>query len=94
MTTRRFTTILIPDEDAYQVIVPRFPSCTTWGETPTEALANAREAMEALIEEPSEVERESLELPTEFHVIVGNIEVEVPEELPNQPAELAAASRA
>ena len=93
MTTRRFTAVLIPDEDAYQVVVPRFPNCTTWGSTPAEALANAREAMTMLVEDPSEIDLEALQLPSEFHVIVGNIEVEVPDELPDQPAGLVAASR-
>ena len=93
MTTRRFTAVLIPDEDAYQVVVPRFPNCTTWGSTPAEALANAREAMELLVEDPSEIDLDALQLPSEFHVIVGNIEVEVPDGTPDQPAGLAAASR-
>ena len=94
MTTRRFTAILIPDEDDYQVVVPRFPSCTTWGSTPAEALANAREAMELLVEEPSELDREALDLPTEFHVTVGSIEVEVPDNLlPERHASLAASLR-
>ena len=94
MTTRRFTAILIPDEDTYQVVVPRFPNCTTWGSTPAEALANAREAMEVLVEDPSEIDLETLHLPSEFHVIVGSIEVEEPDEPRDQPTGLAAASRA
>ena len=93
MTTRRFTAILIPDEDTYQVVVPRFPGCTTSGRTPAEALENAREAMELLVEDPSEIDQETLQLPSEFHVIVGNIEVDVPDEFPDQSAELAATSR-
>ena len=93
MTTRRFTAILIPDEDSYQVVVPRFPNCTTTGRTPAEALENAQEAMELLVEDPSEIDLETLHLPSEFHVIVGNIEVQVPDGLPDQPAGLAAASR-
>ena len=94
MTTRRFTAILIPDEDTYQVVVPRFPNCTTTGRPPAEALANAREAMEVLVEDPSEIDLETLQLPSEFHVIVGNIEVEMPDGLRDQPTGLAAASRA
>jgi len=93
MTTRRFTAILIPDEDTYQVVVPRFPNCTTAGRTPAEALENAREAMELLVEDPSEIDLDTLQLPSEFHVIVGNIEVEVPDGLSDQTAGLAAASR-
>ena len=83
MTTRRFTAVLIPDEDAYQVVVPRFPNCTTSGRTPAEALENAREAMELLVEDPSEIDQETLQLPSEYHVIVGSIEVEVPGVLPD-----------
>ena len=94
MTTRRFTAILIPDEDTYQVVVPRFPNCTTSGRTPAEALENAREAMELLVEDPSEIDQETLQLPSEYHVIVGNIEVEVPDETRDQMAAPSAASRA
>ena len=41
-------TILIsrePDESAFNVTVPAMPGCLTWGETPDQALAHAREAI-------------------------------------------------
>ena len=79
MAAQQFTVILIPDEDGYQVVVPHFPSCTTWGRTPSEAFANAREAMELLLEEPGAFELDALELPTKFPVIVGDVDVQVPD---------------
>ncbi len=79
MTTKNFTTILIPDGEGYQVVVPHFPSCTTWGETPEEAFANAKEAMELLLEDPGVHEKDALDLPSKFPVIVGEIGVEIPE---------------
>jgi predicted RNase H-like HicB family nuclease len=79
MATKQFTVILIPDEDGYQVFVPHFPSCTTWGETPEQALAHAKEAMELLLEEPGVFEKDVLDLPSKFHVTVGEVDVEVPD---------------
>ena len=71
MALKGFTTFLIPDEGRYEVAVPRFPGCTTWGETLEEAFAHAREAMELIGESPSEIDLDTQDLPTEFHVIVG-----------------------
>jgi predicted RNase H-like HicB family nuclease len=46
---------LLPEEEGgYSVFVPLFPSCTTQGETAEEALNNAKEALELLLEEPTE----------------------------------------
>lgn len=52
MAVKQFTVILIPDEEGYQVLVLCFPSCTTCSKTTDEALGNAKEAMELLLEEP------------------------------------------
>ena len=79
MAEQKFTVILIPDEDGYQVVVPHFPTCTTWGKTPREAFDNAKEAMELILEEPTEAGMYALELPNDFHVIVGDVDVEVPD---------------
>lgn len=38
-----------PDEGGYWVKVPALPGCVTQGETVEEALANAREAIEAYV---------------------------------------------
>jgi predicted RNase H-like HicB family nuclease len=70
--------ILLPDEEGYVAFVPLFPGCTTEGDTPRQALKNAREALELLLDEPTEDDVENLELSYVDHVIVGEIEVEVP----------------
>ena len=82
MTKHKFTVILIPDETSYQVIIPHYPSCTTCGETVEEALANAKEAMELLLE--VEAEQGADPVPHNVyaeHVVVGAIDIEVPEQL-------------
>ena len=82
MALQKFTVFLIPDEEGYQVIVPHYPGCTTWGETPQEAFANAREAMELILE--VEAEDDGNEVPENAHadhVIVGDVDVEVPDRL-------------
>jgi antitoxin HicB len=51
MTERRFTIHLLPEpEGGFTVRVPALPPVVTYGATYEEALANAREAIEAVIE--------------------------------------------
>ena len=79
MSKKSVPVILLPDEDGgYSVMVPLFPACTTQGDTPQEALENAKEAMELLLEEPTEFDLECLELLEISHVVLGRVEVEVP----------------
>lgn len=48
---RRYTIHLIPEpEGGFTVRVPALPPVVTYGETHEEALANAREAIEAVLE--------------------------------------------
>lgn len=43
--------ILVPDEDGgYTVSVPSLPGCISQGDTPEEAIANIKEAIELYIE--------------------------------------------
>lgn len=80
MAQRRFTVILIPDEDGYQVIVPHYPDCTTWGRTPKQAFENAREAMELLLQVEAEQGGDSIPACVQAsHVVVGDIDVTVPD---------------
>ena len=48
---REYTVVLDPDESGrgYTVLVPTLPGCITQGRTQAEALARAREAIEAYI---------------------------------------------
>lgn len=79
MPLKKFTVFLLPDEDAYQVIFPHYPNCITAGETVEEALKNATEAIELLLE--YEAEQGADPVPPNAHVsyvVVGEIEAEVP----------------
>ena len=50
MAIQKFTVMLIPDEDGYQAIFPYYSGAITWGQTPKEALENAKEALELILE--------------------------------------------
>jgi len=45
-----FAAILEPDDGAFRVLVPAFPALHTFGQTPAEALALARQAIDLSIE--------------------------------------------
>ena len=82
MLLQKFTVFLMPQEDGYQVIVPHYPNCTTEGDTVEEALANAKDAMEGLLYVESKYGGDKVE-PYVFapHVVVAEVDVEVPESL-------------
>ena len=82
MPLKKFTVFLLPDEDAYQVVFPHYPNCITQGESIEEALANAKEAIELVLE--YEAEQGADPVPPNAHVshvVVGEIQAEVPESL-------------
>ena len=82
MPRKKFTVFLLPDEDSYQVIFPHYPNCITCGDTVEDALKNAKEAIELVLEE--EAEQGADPVPPNAHVphvVVGEIEAEVPESL-------------
>ena len=82
MVKQKFTVFLLPDDDSYQVIFPHYPNCITAGDTVEEALSNAKEAIELLLE--YEAEQGADPVPSNAyvsHVVVGEIDAEVPESL-------------
>jgi predicted RNase H-like HicB family nuclease len=82
MKAKKFTIFLIPDEESYQVIFPYYPNCITYGITVDEALKNAREAIELHLE--GEAEQGADPVPDNAHVshvVVTEIEAEVPDSL-------------
>ena len=82
MPAKKFTVILLPDDDSYQVVFPHYPGCITFGETVEEALSNAKEAIELHLE--GEAEKGADPVPPNAHVqhtVVGEVEAEVPESL-------------
>ena len=72
---RRFKVLLEPDREAggFVVKVPALPGCVTQGETVDEALANAREAIELVLEDIAE----RGETVPDDQVIVMEVEVAV-----------------
>ena len=93
MPLKKFTVILLPDEDAYQVVFPHYPNCITQGESVEEALRNAKEAIELVLE--VEAEQGADPVPPNAHVshvVVGEIEAEVPESLIEAEGEAARAA--
>ena len=82
MPLQKFTIFLMPQEGGYQVIVPHYPNCTTEGDTVEEALANAKDAMEGLLYVESKHGGDKVESYVFApHVVVADIDVEVPESL-------------
>ena len=82
MPRKKFTVFLLPDEGSYQVIFPHYPNCITCGNTVEEALKNAKEAIELVLE--VEAEQGADPVPPNAHVshtVVAEIEAEVPESL-------------
>ncbi|MDA8146562.1 MAG: type II toxin-antitoxin system HicB family antitoxin [Thermaerobacter sp.] len=72
---RRFKVVLEPDHEAggYVAKVPALPGCVTQGESIEEALTNAREAIELVLEDMAE---QGSRLP-EDDVVVAEVEVAV-----------------
>ena len=82
MPSKKFTVFLLPDEDAYQVVFPHYPNCITQGETVEEALINAKEAIELLLEYEAKQGADPVPVNAHVsHVVVGEIEAEVPASL-------------
>jgi predicted RNase H-like HicB family nuclease len=83
MAQRKFTVILLPLETGgYQVYFPDYPNCITVGDTVDEALGHAKAAMELHLkveaEECGDPVPEYVHVP---HVVVGEVDVEVPDSL-------------
>jgi predicted RNase H-like HicB family nuclease len=88
MSKKNVPVILLPEESGgYNVFVPLFPSCTTQGETDEEGLRNAKEVLGLLLEEPTEDDLECLDILDISHIVVGHVEVEVPDALPHKVSE-------
>ena len=94
MPLMKFSVLLLPDENSYQVVFPHYPNCITCGDTVEEALRNAKEAIELLLQ--AEAEQGADPVPHNAHVdhvVVGEIEAEVPESLIEAGEPTAKASR-
>ena len=76
------------------MVFPHYPNCITCGDTVEEALRNAKEAIELLLQ--AEAEQGAGPVPHNAHVdqvVVGAIEAELPESLIGAGEPTAKASR-
>ena len=78
MAKQKFTIFLIPDTQGYQAIIPHYTEAITFGKTPDEAFANAREALSLILEDEREPVPPNIHA---SHVIIGDIELDIPEPL-------------
>lgn len=79
MDKRKVTVVLFSGDDGgYSAFIPLFPSCTTEGDTAEEALKNAKESLELALEESKPDDMECLDYSNPGHIVVGEVEVEVP----------------
>ena len=82
MPKKKFTVILLPDEDCYQVFFPHYPDCITFGASVPEALQRAQEALELTLKSHADWGRDPVpENAWASHVVVADIVAEVPESL-------------
>lgn len=73
MTDRRFTIHLLPEQEGgYTVRVPALPPVVTYGATYEEALANAREAIEAILDVYRE---EGIEIPPDIETRLDTLTI-------------------
>ena len=71
---QRYNVVLVPDDGKYMVLVPSLPGCVTFGVTPDDALAMAKDAIRLEIEA---LAAEGEEIPTdEGEPILASVEVE------------------
>ncbi len=78
MAKQKFTVFLIPDTQGYQAVIPHYGEAITFGKTPDEAFANPKEALSLILEDEKEPVPPNIHA---SHVIVGDIELDIPEPL-------------
>jgi predicted RNase H-like HicB family nuclease len=86
---------LIPDEDGYQAIVPHYGG-VTWGKTPEDAFEMAKDALEATLAIQAEESGSDDPVPYNVHashVVVGDVEVDVPEVLLTELKQVAVGAK-
>ena len=83
MAKRKFTVFLMPlEEGGYQAFFPYYPNCVTDGRTVEEALKNAREAMEGILQAEASQNGDAVpDYVHAAHAVVAEVEVQVPDSL-------------
>ena len=81
MVKKKVTVVLFHDDEAggYSAVMPTFPYGSTMGDTIEYAMAMAKECLELTFQEPTDWDLFDLDHAYSEHVVVGTIEIEVPE---------------
>ena len=81
MVKKKVTVVLLHDDEegGYTVIIPTIPQLATMGENVEHAFAMAKECLELSLQEPTDWDYYELDQAYSEHVVVGTIEVEIPD---------------
>ena len=81
MVKKKVTVVLFHDDEAggYSAVMPTFPYGSTMGDTIEHAFAMAKECLELTFQEPTDWDLFDLDHAYSEHVVVGTIEIDVPE---------------
>ena len=81
MVKKKVTVVLFHDDEAggYSVVMPTFPYGSTMGDTIEHAFAMAKECLELTFQEPTDWDLFDLDHAYSEHVVIGTIEIDVPE---------------
>lgn len=81
MIKKKVTVVLLHDDEmgGYSVIIPSIPQLATMGENVEHAFAMAKECLEISLQEPTDWDYYNLDHAYSEHVVVGTIEVELPD---------------
>lgn len=81
MTKKKVTVVLLHDDEmgGYSVVIPSIPQLATMGKDVEHAFAMAKECLEISLEEPTDWDYFNLDHAYSEHVVIGTIEVELPD---------------
>ena len=81
MVKKKVTVVLLHDDEqgGYTVIIPTIPELATMGDDVDHAFAMAKECLELSLKEPTDWDYYDLDHAYSEHVVVGTIEVDVPD---------------
>lgn len=88
MVKKKVTVVMLHDDAAggYSVFIPTIPQLATVGDNVEHGLAMAKECLEISLQEPSDWDYFEMDHSYSEHVVVGTIEVELPERPETAPA--------
>ena len=81
MIKKKVTVVLMHDDEmgGYSVVIPSIPQLATMGESVQHAFEMAKECLEVSLQEPTDWDYFNLDHAYSEHVVIGTIEVELPD---------------